>query len=1110
MPKVGIDKISLNTSNLFFQEIRLVIGSSVMYNAGARCMAPVTALDVSISGLMLICGHETGEIALWDVLKGSSLKRLQDLHQHCIVRLNFINSISTIPSTADKGDIVAISVDRKGIVHRVRFSKSMWSSFSSDSDCLLDGNAGAILDMNTLPPLADATDAEVTSRMSHLSQQTQVVALNSKTRSYIVQVAPQIRITFRWPAPNIAKDPVTGGTIPFASASLDWSWSQQNALSSKVISEESGVASATSALNTTYCPVLARAWGETIQILALFSSPKDDNANYDVVCERTMPGYNFLCVKWLTHGSTIALLCFSEVLIVRHRLETLEKVTLAPNLSISLRALFDGRDFSDQALRSIASVSNQHLYILSPDSLYSFHIQSWVEQVHQLIREGKWLEALAVSLENWTARDKSDPNGQTSRDQQQVDRFIKKYVDLAISQPPPAANKLLATKSNRNHYHLVAGVCIEYCVTSDRETLLFGDLFQAFVGVGQESVFLESLEPYILCRAVKQLPEHMLAALVDVSIKSQRSFSLERCAVFLNLEGCSIEPLLALFRERGMFSGYLYVQAYAGGNFRSAFLTVFGHLIEAGPTSGADFPTPEQANIGYKLQLFICYVGESRAFPRGDTVLISTRALVALVEELFSAENVEFVGKPFPYLSLLCRIDSCALIHSASTILKSLHHSAKISEDDLGLKSFTCIADIYSTFFRFVSLMDEVTLSSDNTNFFFESCLLQLVECLGPLSVELIDAVTKYCSGEVMQRLGAEDYVSQIVQKQSKHPQVVSALRDSLLKHNFWLASLGLQNRKQFPVTPAEFESGIKAYLAIKPTKRPDGKAKETKDAEEQGDDRMLVFKFIEAMFQTLFADGVSGSVVSEFCASASLFLPELAVFSLEKTQSFVCTYLSSSCTDIITNTKKQPSVQFALLNVLITTLTNDTSKEVSEHFTQQEILTYIRLLLIFKPSDVFAFVTFVDHYPLDECLALCKEKEVYDATAFLMERAGDASAALDLLHVDLTRSIQIAKRDVEHQLRTDANTSRSVHSSALSSAESNRSVVSQILSKQGAARADAASRLPCFKGLQHIVSCAAGLCTRHSSKSNTVMWFSTFDHLLKEKRELMEFIICL
>jgi hypothetical protein len=48
-----------------------------------------------------------------------------------------------------------------------------------------------------------------------------------------------------------------------------------------------------------------------------------------------------------------------------------------------------------------AQVFTEKLYLLSPEALYVFHIQSWKEAVDQLIIAGNWLDALAIALENF-------------------------------------------------------------------------------------------------------------------------------------------------------------------------------------------------------------------------------------------------------------------------------------------------------------------------------------------------------------------------------------------------------------------------------------------------------------------------------------------------------------------------------------------------------------------------------------------------------------------------------------------------------------------------------------------------------------------------------------
>jgi hypothetical protein len=166
------------------QEIRQVIGSSV--NSTMRCSSAVTAIDFNATSNMLICGHDTGEIAVWDIVKGTSLKRITDLHQHCIVRLKLVFNIAENVGMLGS-EFHAITVDIKGSVHRVKFSKLLWSSLASDSECLLDGSAGAVFDMATLPPLPPSKYSNSSfQKVSDLHANFQFVAFNSMTRSYVV------------------------------------------------------------------------------------------------------------------------------------------------------------------------------------------------------------------------------------------------------------------------------------------------------------------------------------------------------------------------------------------------------------------------------------------------------------------------------------------------------------------------------------------------------------------------------------------------------------------------------------------------------------------------------------------------------------------------------------------------------------------------------------------------------------------------------------------------------------------------------------------------------------------------------------------------------------
>jgi hypothetical protein len=164
-----------------------------------------------------------------------------------------------------------------------------------------------------------------------------------------------------------------------------------------------------------------------------------------------------------------------------------------------------------------------------------------------------------------------------------------------------------------------------------------------------------------------------------------------------------------------------------------------------------------------------------------------------------------------------------------------------------------------------------------------------------------------------------------------------------------------------------------------------------------------------------------------------------------------------------------------------------------------------------YEPHRVYSFVKAFDdleYYPIDETLAICKEKGISDASAFLMERSGDMMGGLNVLLRDFSLKVRAVKRDIDTQLRIEMSNAAAASSGGSSGSVSGRalersSLVYQILGKQGVARSESAARLPAFKVLQHIVLCSADVCARHhSSNQNSPMFFTLFDHLVNERRK--------
>lgn len=90
-----------------------------------------------------------------------------------------------------------------------------------------------------------------------------------------------------------------------------------------------------------------------------------------------------------------------------------------------------------------------------------------------------------------------------------------------------------------------------------------------------------------------------------------------------------------------------------------------------------------------------------------------------------------------------------------------------------------------------------------------------------------------------------------------------------------------------------------------------------------------------------------------------------------------------------------------------------------SGHLQEPALLVYVQLLAKYAPDALVPFLRdFQLYVGLDACLEIARQCGVYDAVAYLLERAGDVTGALQVLLQDISRKIRQARRDLDSHLR--------------------------------------------------------------------------------------------
>lgn len=210
------------------QELRMILGSA----AGTADYGPVTSLDAvppgKAEGEWLACGHQGGQIVLWDVAAGKPLKTVSDAHSAPVVHTRFI------------ADARLVTADAKGVVNLTRFNR-VFLMLVSETQLVLNGSVGPILSMAPLLP----------GNAPHPTDSLNIVAFATSKRIYLIAplAGNNVRVInskiFR---PEGSESEV--GRLPY----LSWRRSITPTEESKPLE-----------------PILAVAWGQSLQLLQVLS-----------------------------------------------------------------------------------------------------------------------------------------------------------------------------------------------------------------------------------------------------------------------------------------------------------------------------------------------------------------------------------------------------------------------------------------------------------------------------------------------------------------------------------------------------------------------------------------------------------------------------------------------------------------------------------------------------------------------------------------------------------------------------------------------------------------------------------------------------------------------
>eukprot|EP00980_Cylindrotheca_fusiformis_P020099 scaffold7169_cov107-Cylindrotheca_fusiformis.AAC.8 len=866
---------------------------------------------------------------------------------------------------------------------------------------------------------------------------------------------------------------------------------------------------------------------------------------------------------------------FSGVKLVYAEFSLSRKVTQDASSSQQQQSQMDP-NFCTTFQNSVRSCDDRIL-LLCQDELKSVSIVGAKRRISGLEQDGEWLEALALALDHYENTIKSQEDrrrlknkqeliskhahfnqGAKSEDEEWIAKLLVRYLNIAVENAPDTSTtttvelprEFLQSQLElaQSHFQMLAGVCVEFCVTTKRLDLLFGPIFGRFASVGYLSTFLDVLEPYILNDKLDYIAPEAMAHFVEHCRATNGIATVERCLLHMDVTIMDFDSILALLKANEMYSALFYVYNQGLNDYTAPLEVLSDKLFDAADTTSLvperrpdGVPQNEFELYGYKALLYLQSCFRGRFFPQ-DTEMpeemvptVRSQLLQLLLRRRYSQRDgrrkKEVIGQralQYPYTHILLMVDPNAMFDTMSIAMDAPDEEfgATAAETD-SMGGWEAEGgeqhrsperqDIVSMFMSIIiPEKEDIATTHQSTLHQSKAVVNAFLDFLADYLVKGMVAANQVVTLMILNRM-AERYQaaknakarqesqSQILQlltalpRSSYDAEEVLALmhgagihRAALLMHqegaSYWEGSRDAEKRA------SHFRSAIDCYLGdadVNFRKEVFAYVKKECSASPQEDD--------EEDQPTSLADDEDDMPGSMRDALASK-LSDLVHLDPLLTAELVAELFVDDLDRVIANLRSE-NARFKFLQAIISGKLNELDQVagavLNSHLTMDHHHHYLALMTRLHPESVYEYLSSHDNYRPEECLKLCQKHEIADASAYLLERMGNVSSALQLILQTLESRMMNLKRTIRG-MGTDAINLFNAKNSAKRWRKSETPVPESYQRQEKE-----------IDGVKRILVVALDVCERNSGSSansasrtehGSQLWFNVLDRLINAK----------
>ncbi|CAB9509972.1 vacuolar protein sorting 8 homolog (Saccharomyces cerevisiae) [Seminavis robusta] len=1121
----------------------------------------ITSIDLNMNDEVLVAGYTSGFIVLWDTIRGVVLRTVCDTHPSPITSVRFLS------------DLKMLSVDAGGLVNKLTFTKTMlWSTYSMETECLLDGTAGQILAMNVQPPVSTVNPQVLPESAAQLRKLV-LVALSSERSSFAVAVEPTVNVLHRWAKPPADRMNTPPGNSVHELVSeqtflpcLAWGWAF------------------TSGGGNVVAPILARAWGCCVQLLLASLPSSDEEASQSVNGSPEAvqyPSFGLIgefdiddpvvALEWLNDRSLAYLTVTSEFCVVDTVTMTLiDRLDFSPlrmvyaEFSLSRSMSMEPGDHGAEPNATFCSTfqnsirsSDHRLLVLCQDEVKLVSMVGAKKRIAALEEDGEWLEALAAALDHYEStvssledrkrsaggrKDLSKHPEFISATKNEADEWISRlllrYLNLAVDNAPESPldeHGLIALDGThaivdlaQSHFQMLAGVCVEFCLVTRRLDLLFGQIFRRFQAVGFTSVFLDVLEPYVLNDKLSYIAPEAMAYFVDHCKATNGIATVERCLLHMDVRIMDFHSILALLKNNQMYSALFYVMNQGLDDYVTPLEFLLDKIFDASddyntipvvaaPRRSDGAPETEFERLGYKAILYIQSCFRGKAFPKESDISPPDRlpSLRSEVIGLFLREEYtpsalerdkQVIGKralQYPYTRILLDVDARALLDSIAMALDAPDEILSSSDSSMGSMGASKAIQKVAAMLSCILLPDSKNAGPPPA----KAAVNAYLDFLASYLMKGLISVEKSTTFKILSRM-AERFSLAKGTNRLKDQRKILDLLTALPRKSYDSAEV-LRLVDKTGINRAALllhqEEALWEGGQTDPSKRSCHFSKAI-DCYLRDDDvlfRREVFEYVkkecagtaEPPFRVA-SDGFPSNSIRE-----SLFsrIPDLVQLDPLMTAELVAELFVEELQRVVElmDNFENREAQFTFFQAIIGGDLHDINpvagSVLNAHLAMEHHHKYLSLMAQLHPDLVYGYLSTHDNYRAEECLTLCQEQKIADASAYLLERMGHVASALQLILQTLESRMMSLKRTIRGMGLDERQWNKHYLRGRRSM---NKSVLATLGGKQEKE----------VQAVKRLLVVALDMCERNSrtqssaSDHGSQLWFNVLDRLINAK----------